>query len=82
MEANIDDMTGEALGFLMERLFEAGALDVTMSPCVMKKSRPGTLVSVLCRGGNADPLREAFFRHSATICFRENPVSRLSLKRE
>jgi uncharacterized protein (TIGR00299 family) protein len=82
MEANIDDMTGEALGFLMERFFEAGALDVTMSPCVMKKSRPGTLVSVLCRSGNADPLREAFFRHSATIGFREKPVDRLSLKRE
>jgi uncharacterized protein (TIGR00299 family) protein len=82
MEANIDDMTGEALGFLMERLFEAGALDVTMSPCVMKKSRPGTLVSVLCRDGNADLLREAFFRQSATIGFRESPVNRLSLKRE
>ena len=43
LEANIDDMTGEALGFLMEKFFEAGALDVAFIPLLMKKSRPGTL---------------------------------------
>jgi uncharacterized protein (TIGR00299 family) protein len=82
MEANIDDMTGEALGFLMERLFDAGALDVTFSSLVMKKSRPGTLVSVLARPGDLDALRESFFRNSTTIGFRETTVNRVSLKRQ
>jgi uncharacterized protein (DUF111 family) len=82
LEANIDDMTGEALGFLMERFFASGALDVTFTPVTMKKSRPGHTVSVLCRGENADALRETFFRHSTTIGFRETTVNRLSLKRK
>jgi uncharacterized protein (TIGR00299 family) protein len=82
LEANIDDMTGEALGFLMERLFDAGALDVTFSAITMKKSRPGTLVSVLGRPAKLDALREAFFRKSTTIGFRETTVNRVSLKRE
>jgi uncharacterized protein (TIGR00299 family) protein len=81
LEANIDDMTGEALGFLMERLFDAGALDVTFTPCVMKKSRPGTVVSVLGKPGGLDSLRECLFRHSTTAGFREIPVNRLSLTR-
>jgi uncharacterized protein (DUF111 family) len=81
LEANIDDMTGEALGFLMDRFFEAGALDVTFSPVTMKKSRPGTLVSVLGRSETLQGLRECFFRHSSTIGFREIPVNRLSLGR-
>jgi uncharacterized protein (TIGR00299 family) protein len=82
MEAGIDDMGGEALGFLMERLFCSGALDVSFSPCTMKKSRPGVVVSVLGRPGGLDSLRETFFRHSSTIGFRETAVNRLSLKRE
>jgi uncharacterized protein (TIGR00299 family) protein len=82
MEANIDDMSGEALGFLMERLFAAGALDVTFTPCVMKKSRPGTIVSVLSGREKLDLLRETLFRGSTTIGFRETTVRRLSLKRE
>jgi uncharacterized protein (DUF111 family) len=82
IEANIDDMSGEELGFLMENLFEDGALDVTLSPCVMKKSRPGTVVSVLCPPGKLDALRRTMFLRSSTIGFRETPVRRLSLKRE
>jgi uncharacterized protein (TIGR00299 family) protein len=82
LEANIDDMTGEALGFLMERFFESGALDVTFTPVTMKKSRPGVAAAVLCRRENADALGEAFFRHSTTIGFRATTVNRLSLKRE
>jgi uncharacterized protein (DUF111 family) len=81
-EANIDDMSGEALGFFMEKLFEAGALDVTFSPCVMKKSRPGTVVAVLGNPAQLDALRECFFRHSSTIGFRETRVDRLSLERK
>lgn len=82
IEANIDDMTGEAFAFLSEKLFESGALDVTLAPCVMKKSRPGTIVSVLCPPGRLDSLRRAVFTHSTTLGFRECAVRRLSLKRE
>jgi uncharacterized protein (DUF111 family) len=82
MEANIDDMSGEALGFLMEELFGAGALDVSYIPCVMKKSRPGVILRVLCSSVNLDSLRRLMFRKSSTIGFREIPVSRLCLPRE
>ncbi|MFP3089850.1 nickel pincer cofactor biosynthesis protein LarC [Treponema sp. TIM-1] len=82
LEANIDDMSGEALGFLMETLFAAGALDVTFTPVVMKKSRPGTIISVLCPPKKLDTLRELMFKKSATIGFRETEVRRLSLRRE
>jgi uncharacterized protein (DUF111 family) len=82
MEANIDDMSGEALGFLMESLFAAGALDVTFTPCVMKKSRPGTIVAVLTGTEKLNVLRETLFRKSTTIGFRETVVRRLSLRRE
>jgi uncharacterized protein (TIGR00299 family) protein len=81
LESNIDDMTAEALGFFMERLFEAGALDAAFSSLLMKKSRPGTKVSVLGRNENLEALRECFFRHSTTIGFREIPVNRVSLER-
>jgi uncharacterized protein (TIGR00299 family) protein len=82
LEANIDDMSGEELGFLMECLFEAGALDVTLSPCVMKKSRPGTVVSALGSGEKLEGLRRTLIQRSSTIGFREIPVRRLSLARE
>jgi uncharacterized protein (TIGR00299 family) protein len=81
VEAAIDDMTGEAFGFLMESLFEAGALDVTLSPCVMKKSRPGTIVSILTNAGRLDSVRRALFHRSSTIGFREIDVRRLYLER-
>ncbi|MDR1429764.1 MAG: nickel pincer cofactor biosynthesis protein LarC [Spirochaetaceae bacterium] len=82
METNIDDMSGEALGFLMERLFEGGALDVVFIPCCMKKSRPGTVVSVLCRPETSALLGGVLFRHSTAIGYREIPLSRVSLPRE
>jgi uncharacterized protein (TIGR00299 family) protein len=82
MEANIDDMSGEALGFLMESLFEAGALDVTFTPCTMKKSRPGVIVACLASPARLDDLRKTLFLRSSTIGFRETAVNRLSLWRE
>jgi uncharacterized protein (DUF111 family) len=68
----------------MESLFAGGALDVTLSPCVMKKSRPGTVVSVLSPGSpdKLNALREILFRRSSAAGFRETPVRRLSLRRE
>lgn len=82
IETNIDDMTGEGFGFLMESLFEAGALDVTFTPCVMKKSRPGTIVSALCASGKRAAIRETIFCRSTTIGLREIPLRRYSLPRK
>jgi uncharacterized protein (DUF111 family) len=82
LEANIDDMTGEELGFLMERLFEEGALDVTFTPCVMKKSRPGTIVAVLGRPETRTALGECLLRHSSSIGFREREMNRYFLDRK
>lgn len=81
LEANVDDMTGEALGFALEGLLEAGALDVTLTPCVMKKSRPGTVVSVLVGPDRLDAVRRFLFQRTTTIGFRETVVRRLSLPR-
>jgi uncharacterized protein (TIGR00299 family) protein len=82
LETNIDDMTGEELGFLMERLFDKGARDVVFIPCIMKKNRPGTLVSVLCPPDKRDVLRETIFTQSKTIGFREIPARCFALRRE
>lgn len=82
IETNIDDMSGEALGFLMEELFAEGALDVSYSPCVMKKSRPGIILRVLCPPARLNGLRRLMFRKSSTIGFREIPLRRLCLPRQ
>jgi uncharacterized protein (DUF111 family) len=82
VEANIDDMTAEELAFLMERLFASGALDVTITPCLMKKSRPGSIAAALCSHKKLEAVRDAMFRYSSTIGFREIPARRISLRRE
>jgi uncharacterized protein (TIGR00299 family) protein len=82
IETNVDDMTGEDFGFLMDCLFAAGALDVTFTPCTMKKSRPGVIISVLCSQGFLDTVRRTLFERSSSIGFREYLVTRHSLRRE
>jgi uncharacterized protein (TIGR00299 family) protein len=82
LETNIDDMTGEEMGFLMECLYNEGARDVIFIPCVMKKSRPGTLVSVLCPPSKCDALRKVMFTRSKTIGLREISARCFALKRE
>jgi uncharacterized protein (TIGR00299 family) protein len=82
LETSIDDMTGEAFGFLMETLFEHGALDVTLTPCVMKKSRPGTTLCALCRPELSARLRDLIFTCSTTLGIREYPMRRAALPRE
>lgn len=81
LSCNVDDMTAEELGFAMDRLFDAGALEVFTVAVGMKKSRPGTLLCVLCE----DPVREAvvkaIFRHTTTIGVREAPCARYTLCR-
>jgi hypothetical protein len=77
IEANVDDMTGEALGWLMERLLAAGALDVSYTPLVMKKQRPGVLLSVIARPADADTLAALVLRESATLGVRISRLPRL-----
>lgn len=81
LSCNIDDMTGEAVGFAMERLFEAGALDVYTIPIGMKKSRPGILLHVMCHESNKEAILHAMFKHTTTIGIRENKMSRYVLDR-
>ncbi|MDR2520931.1 MAG: nickel pincer cofactor biosynthesis protein LarC, partial [Spirochaetaceae bacterium] len=82
IETNIDDMTGEELAFLMERLFESGALDVTLTPCIMKKGRPATTVSALTGGAAVDALAAALFGLSSALGVKVFEVRRLSLERQ
>lgn len=78
---NIDDMTGEAIGYAFDKLFAAGALDVYTIPIVMKKSRPGHLLHVMCREADKDALVRALFAHTTTIGIRENHFRRYTLDR-
>lgn len=78
---NVDDMTGEAVGFAMDRLFEAGALDVYTVPIGMKKSRPGTLIKVMCRESDKEKIIETVFKYTTTIGIRENMMKRHVLDR-
>lgn len=81
LETNIDDCSGEALGFAMERLLQAGALDVHYIPCFMKKNRPGWLLIVLCTGGNIARLEQIIFAETTTIGIRRIKVERTKLER-
>lgn len=82
LECNIDDMAPESFTHLQERLFEAGAADVWMTPITMKKSRPAHMLSVLCFPGQSEKLREVIFTQSTSIGMREYPVSKYMLRRE
>lgn len=81
LKCNLDDMTGEAVGFALERLMEAGALDVFTVPTVTKKSRPGLLLTVLCREGEQERFARLLFRHTTTLGIRETLCSRRTLTR-
>lgn len=81
LSLNVDDMTAEQIGFLTETLFEAGALEVYTVPIGMKKSRPGTLISVMTRESDKDRIIELIFRHSTTLGVRENISRRYTLDR-
>ncbi len=81
LETNIDDSTPQAIGFVMERAFELGALDCWLTPVQMKKNRPGVVVSVLASPGAKDALLEMLFSETTTIGIRTSPVARVSLDR-
>lgn len=81
LSCNVDDMSGEAAGFAMERLFDAGALDVYTIPVSMKKNRPGILMSVMCRREDRDRIVREIFRNTTTIGIRERVCERYILGR-
>ena len=81
LSANVDDMTAEQIGYAMERLFEAGAVEVYTVPVGMKKSRPGTLIRAICSGERKEDVLKAFFTHTSTIGIRETETMRYVLKR-
>jgi hypothetical protein len=82
IEANIDDMNPEFYDYLMERLFERGALDVSLSPLLMKKNRPGTLLRVIAHEGEAEALSDLILRESTSLGVRSYAVHRKKLPRE
>jgi len=83
IECNIDDSTGEELGFAMERLFAAGALDAWFTPIQMKKNRPGVMLSVLARPSDSTALAATVLRETSTLGVRISPpLARLVCDRE
>lgn len=81
LSCNVDDMTGEEIGFCMDRLFEAGARDVYTESIYMKKNRPGTMINVICTESEKDAVIKALFKHSTTIGIREEKMNRYILNR-
>ena len=81
LESNIDDCSGELLGYAMERLLEAGARDVFYMPVQMKKNRPGWLLTVLCSPEDREKLEEIIFRETTTIGIRRTLMERTVLDR-
>lgn len=81
LECNLDDATGELLGYVMERLFAAGALDVWFVPVQMKKNRPGVILSTLARPERVDALLGLILRETPTLGVRVQPVERAVAER-
>jgi hypothetical protein len=82
METNIDNTSGEHLGYTMDRLLKAGALDVYYTPIQMKKNRPAVMLSVLCGANDADKLSDIIFMETSTIGIRIQEMERITLKRK
>jgi hypothetical protein len=82
VETNIDDMSPQLYEPLMERLFEAGALDVFLTPVIMKRSRPGTVLTALCPPARVGELSRVLFEESTTIGVRWSEWRRAPLARE
>lgn len=82
IETNIDDITGENLGYVMDLLFENGARDVSFIPCYMKKNRPAYLVNVICTEDRLKALERVIFENTTTIGLRKIMMDRTILPRE
>lgn len=81
ISCNVDDMTAEEISFAMERLFDGGAREVFTTPVTMKKSRPGTLLTVICLESDRSEILRLLFRHTTTIGVREQVMNRYILNR-
>ena len=81
LSCNVDDMTAEEIGFAMDRLFEDGANEVFTIPIGMKKSRPGTLIRVMCKEQDREKMLHLIFKYTSTIGVRETPTHRYILDR-
>jgi uncharacterized protein (TIGR00299 family) protein len=81
LESNIDDMNPQLYEVIMERLFEAGALDVTLTPTIMKRSRPGTSVTVIAFSQNLQALQSILFSETSTLGIRIQEMDRVILPR-
>ena len=82
LRCNVDDMTGEQIGFTLELLMAQGALDVFTIPIGMKKSRPGILLTVLCKETDKEKMVSLMFKHTTTLGIRENFCNRYKLERK
>ena len=82
LSCNLDDMTGEGIGFAMEVLLDAGALDVFTTAIGMKKNRPGVMLTVLCRETDKEKLLPLIFKHTTTLGVREKLCNRYTLSRK
>ncbi|MBN1247605.1 MAG: LarC family nickel insertion protein, partial [Anaerolineae bacterium] len=81
LETNIDDLNPETYEYIMDRLFDAGALDVFLAPIQMKKNRPATLFRVLCKPDDVAAMTDILFRETSTLGIREQTVDRHALPR-
>lgn len=82
VETNIDNMSGEIIGYVMDKLFEAGAVDVYFTPIQMKKERPGIIISALVPERNLSSVESVLFDQTATFGIRKYKVIRTILTRE
>lgn len=82
LETNLDDLPGEVVGYATAQLLAAGALDAFVTPVLMKKNRPGVMVTVLCDEASVPTMEEILFRETTTLGVRRYPVSRHKLKRQ
>ena len=77
LDANMDDLPGEVSGYVMETLFEKGALDAFFIPVQMKKNRPGVLLRVLVKEDHRDGVEEVVLRETTTLGLRKQLVTRV-----
>ena len=82
LSCNLDDMTGEELAFAQERLFQQEALDVFFTNIGMKKSRPGVMLTCICRSEQRETLLRCLFQHTSSLGIRETACRRYVLNRE
>ena len=81
LETNLDDLSPELLGAVLEKLFAAGALDVWFTPIQMKKNRPAVQLSVLCDEAHTEPLADIIFAETSAFGLRTEKITRLKLER-